>query len=256
MEITYGFLSILAISLVSLAGAFSLSLKEDKLKKIIFYLVSISVGALLGDAFIHLIPEVFEEGIGGLTFSISIFSGFIFFFILEKFLRWHHSHGQDEESLDSLQSHDHSEKPLGALVIISDGAHNIIDGILVGVSYLAGVEIGIATTIAVLLHEIPQEIGDFGLLLHAGFTVKKALLWNFLSAIFAFIGLFLAFLIGEKIEGIVPIAISIASGGFLYIGSADLIPELHKETNVKKSLKQFIAIIIGFLIMLGMLFLE
>jgi zinc and cadmium transporter len=186
MEIAYGSLSVLAVSLVSLIGAFFLGLKEQILKKVIFYLVSISVGALIGDAFIHLIPEVFEEGISGLSFAFSIFGGFIFFFILEKFLRWHHSHGEDEESLESMQSHDHSEKPLGAMVIISDGAHNIIDGILIGVSYLAGIEIGIATTIAVLLHEIPQEVGDFGLLLHAGFSVKKALLWNFISAIFRF----------------------------------------------------------------------
>lgn len=256
MEISYSFLSVLAISLVSLVGAFSLAFKEEKLKKIIFYLVSLSVGALLGDAFIHLIPEVFEEGVNGLVFAISIFVGFIFFFVLEKFLRWHHSHGQDEESVDSLNTHDHSKKPLGIMIVISDGAHNIIDGILIGVSYLAGVEIGIATTVAVLLHEIPQEIGDFGLMLHSGFSVKKALFWNFISGIFAFIGLFLTFLIGERIENFIPIAISIASGGFIYIAGVDLIPELHRETNIKKSLKQFLAIVLGFVVMLLMLFLE
>src|SRR3989338_5519222 len=146
----YTFGSVVAVSLISFAGIFTLSLKEEVLRKYIFIFISIAVGALLGDAFIHLIPESFEESSSTILTSVLVISGILFFFVLEKFLHWHH-HGEDKED-----SYIH---PVGKLVLFSDGIHNFIDGIIIGASFLVSVPVGLATTTAVILHEIPQEIG-------------------------------------------------------------------------------------------------
>ena len=170
----YAFISVLVVSLVSLIGVFSLSLREEIIKKYISLFISLAVGALLGDAFIHLIPEVFKNSSNPSLVSLLIISGILVFFIIEKFLHWHH-HEDDTEI-----NHIH---PVGRLLLFTDGFHNLIDGIIIGVSFLVSVPIGIATTIAVVLHEIPQEIGDFAVLIHSGYNKKRALWLNFLSAL-------------------------------------------------------------------------
>ena len=162
----YAFVSVIIVSIISLLGVFTLSLKEQFLRKYIFIFISLAVGALLGDAFIHLIPESLESASNPAMVSILIIAGILIFFILEKFLHWHH-HGEDKNEL-----HIH---PVGQLVLFSDGLHNLIDGIIIGVSFIASIPLGIATTIAVILHEIPQEVGDFTVLLHAGYDKKRAL---------------------------------------------------------------------------------
>src|SRR3989344_3083381 len=158
----YSIASVVIVSFVSLAGIFAISLKENVLRKCVFLTVSLAVGALLGDAFIHLIPEAFESIGQPILVSVAVIAGILVFFIIEKFLHWHH-HALGEESGETIH-------PSGQMILISDGVHNFIDGLIIGASYLVGVEVGIATTIAVILHEIPQEIGDFGVLLHAGFS--------------------------------------------------------------------------------------
>jgi len=233
----YPFLSVILVSLVSLVGVFFIYLKDAVMKKYVLMFVSLAVGALLGDAFIHLIPEAFAEISDPVLVSILIISGMLLFFLVEKFLHWHH-HDVDE--------HNHI-KPVGKMILISDGIHNLVDGIIIGISYMAGVEVGIATTIAVILHEIPQEIGDFGVLLHAGYTKAKALLFNFYSALLSIAGVAISFFVGEYVHIITDWFIPIAAGGFIYIAVADLIPEIHRS--VKKS--QSFAFVQVFMILLG-----
>lgn len=222
----YAIISVVFISLFSFVGAFTLSLRESTIKKYVFVFVSLAVGALLGDAFIHLIPEVIEEVGDPSKVSIVVMAGIFLFFILEKFLHWHH-HQTDEEN------HIH---PVGKMILISDGLHNFLDGVIIGASYLVSVEVGIATTIAVVLHEIPQEIGDFGVLLHAGYSKSKALLLNFASALLSVFGVVSVFAIGKFLENILVWLLAIAAGGFIYIAMSDLIPELHKHSETKKDI--------------------
>ncbi len=250
----YSILSVIAVSLVSLVGIFTLTLNDKILKKYVFLLVSLAVGALLGDSFIHLIPESFETIGNGTNVSLAVIAGILIFFILEKVLHWHHHHVCDEESDKELEaSHIH---PSGYMILISDGAHNFIDGLIIGASYLVSIEVGIATTIAVILHEIPQEISDFGILLHAGYTKMKALWLNFLSALASVFGAVLALIIGSSSEILTTWLIPVAAGGFIYVALSDLIPEMHKTKLIKHSILQVIAVVVGICAMLLLLKLE
>ncbi len=237
----YTLLSVLIVSLMSFVGILFLSFKQNFLQKIIFILVSFAVGAMFGGSFFHLIPEIMEKHSHNLAPSINIMIGIIVFFILEKFLHWHHDHDVNHEFI--------STKPLGILTLTSDSFHNFIDGILIGSAYLVDIKLGIATTIAIVLHEIPQEIGEFGILIHAGFKKTKALLFNFLSACFSILGAILTLLLGEFINDLQYIVIAFAAGGFIYIAGSDLIPELHKKNEFWQSLIQLISIIAGLLLM-------
>lgn len=240
-------LSVILVSLVSLVGVVILFFKKEKLDNILLILVSFSVGALLGDAFIHLLPEAFEDMGAGTNLSLLVLAGILTFFVLEKFLRWHHCH--DSEC-------DMHAKHLATMNLVGDGVHNFIDGLLIGGSYLVSIPIGVSTTIAVVLHEIPQEIGDCGVLLHSGLKMKKALLYNFYSALFAVLGTVISLAIGSKVDGFASLLLPFTAGGFIYIAGSDLIPELHNETKISMSIKQLAAIIFGIAIMIAMLRLE
>ncbi|MFZ2149996.1 MAG: ZIP family metal transporter [Minisyncoccia bacterium] len=249
MIITYAYalVSVTIVSLVSFVGVFTLSIKEELLRKYIFIFISLAVGALLGDAFIHLIPEAFESSMNSASVSILIILGVVIFFIVEKFLHWHH-HGED-----------HSEPnihPAGRLILFSDGVHNFIDGIIIGVSFLVSPAVGVATTVAVILHEIPQEIGDFAVLLHSGYTKTRALWLNFLSAICSFLGVFVALMLGNVGENFSLWILPIAAGGFIYVAVADLIPELHKTKKVTYSVLQIAAVVAGVFAMVALTYLE
>jgi len=243
----YAFVSVILVSLVSLIGVFSLSIKEEVLKKYINFFISLAIGALLGDAFLHIIPEAFNSNLGESLASLLIIGGILIFFIIEKFIHWHH-HGEDKN-----EDHIH---PVGKLVIFTDGFHNMVDGIMIGASFLVSIPVGIATTIAIILHEIPQEIGDFAVLIHSGCTKKRALLFNFLSALASIVGVIIVFIFGSAVENSVIWFIPIAAGGFIYIAVADLIPELHKTTKVRHSIAQLMIIIIGILSMLALTLFE
>ena len=247
MEYIYALVAVIVVSLVSLVGVFTLSIKEEVIKKYTFLLVSLAVGALLGDAFIHLIPEAFESGINPLFISLLIIGGIVLFFIFEKFLHWHH-HGDDAD--------EHNIHPVGKLVLFSDGVHNFIDGMIIGISFMVSLPLGVATTLAVILHEIPQEIGDFAVLLHAGYSRKRALWLNFLSALTAVLGTLVAFILGEAGESITAWVLPLAAGGFIYIAMTDLIPELHKTKGEKHSLFQLLALVLGVVLMIVLFFLE
>ncbi len=241
----YSLVSVVIVSLISLVGIFTLGIKVKRLEKILIYFISFSAGALFGDAFIHLLPEVvFSEGGFGLSISLYILLGIVIFFILEKIIHWHHCH------IPIQEGHVHS---FAYMNLVGDGLHNLIDGLIIGASYLVSIPAGIATTLAVLFHEIPQEIGDFGVLIHGGFSKTKALLVNFVSALFAVLGVVIALLFAGFINGLEMILIPIVVGGFIYIAGSDLIPELHKETQISKSLLQLLAFIAGIFVMILLL---
>ncbi len=174
--------------------------------------------------FIHLLPESFEKLGINLTTSLYAILGILIFFVLEKFIRWRHCH--------TATSEDHLH-PVVTLNLIGNGVHNLIDGMVIGASFLVSVPLGIATTLAVILHEIPQEMGDFGVLVHGGLPVKKALLFNFFSALSAILGAVISLFVGQYSTTYTLALLPITAGGFLYIAGSDLIPELHQSCDIK-----------------------
>ena len=238
----YTLVSVAIVSLISLIGILTLSIRPQRLKTLILFLVSFAVGGLFGDSLIHLIPEAFEQLGSGPATSLFIVAGLLLFFSLEKFLRWQHCH------VPTSNEHIH---PVAALNLVGDAVHNFMDGIIIAVGFSAGIPIGMATTLAVILHEIPQEIGDFGILIHKGLSVPQALMFNFFSALTSFAGAIVALMIGPHVAGFTAYCLPITAGGFLYIAGSDLIPELHHGDDVRlsTSLKQLGFIIMGVAVM-------
>lgn len=234
----YTILSVILVSIISLVGVLTFFFDKKKLDKKLIYFVSLSVGTLLGGSFFHLIPEAFEEGNGNA--SIFILLGILVFFVLEKFVHWQHCHDVD------CEKHPHA---FSYMILAGDVVHNFIDGMIVAASYMVSVPLGITTTIAVIFHEIPQEFGDFGSLLYAGFSRAKALLFNFLTALTAILGAVIILILGTKFSASMSFLIPFTAGGFIYIAAADLIPELHKPASIKKSLGQLIFLLVGIGIM-------
>lgn len=230
-------LSTFLVSLLSFAGLFTLSLKENILNKFIFSFVSLSIGALIGDAFLHLLPEATEK-INNESVYLFVIIGFFMFFIIEKVIHWRHCH-QEHCSVHTFAH----------MNLIGDGIHNFIDGLIIAGSYIVNPGVGAASTIAVFLHEIPQEIGDFGVLIYGGMSRKKALFYNFFSAVTAVFGGIFGFYLLSFSNAISGFLLAIAAGGFLYIAASDLLPEVRKENNTKKIIINFTIIILGVLIM-------
>ena len=233
--------STMVVSIISITGIFFLALKASKLQKIVFVLVSFAVGALLGNVFFHLLPESFEAIENTSVIALLVMAGILSFFVMEKFLHWHHGHKIDD-------IHDHP-KSYGYISLFADGMHNFTDGILIAAGWMASPEIGIATTIAVVLHEIPQEISDFSILIHAGFTARKALILNFYAALAAILGNVITLSLGSNIESLAIYVLPIAAGGFIYLAGTDLMPELNKDRSKLNSLIQLVMIIAGLLLM-------
>lgn len=254
----YAIVSVIIVSLVSLVGVLTLTFGERKLHKMLLILVSLSAGTLLGGAFLHLLPEVVEERGFTLAVSFSALGGVLVFFLLEKWVHAHHC-----EMLPHEHSHLHHEphmhvhkQHIGVLTLFGDGLHNLLDGLVIAGAYLISIPTGIATTIAVVLHEVPQEIADFGVLLYSGFSKWKALFYNFLSAAAAIIGAVIGLILGAKSEEFVLFILPFAAGGFVYIAGSTLIPELHKECGWKESILHVLAFVVGIALMWGILLLE
>lgn len=248
IEWAWGILSVVAISLISLCGIALFWITDKKIKKIFIYLVSFSAGGLFGDVFLHLMPEIVEETGLGITSSLIIIAGILSSFAVERFLQWRHCH------VPTSDAHPHS---FAYMNLFGDGVHNLIDGLIVGGSYVASIPLGIATTIAVVFHEIPQEIGDFGVLIYGGFHKRKALFFNLLTALTAVVGAVVALILGATVEGFTPLLIPFAAGNFIYIAGSDLIPELRKDNpEPKKSALQLISLTLGVVPMVLLLFLE
>lgn len=249
MQIIYQIISVFLISLVSLLGLIFFGIKADRLKKILIYFVSFSAGALFGDTFIHLIPEIANSGFTIFS-SLGILAGIVMMFILEKIIHWHHCH-----STDNSKEHKH---PVTYISLTGDALHNFIDGIIIAASYLISFSAGIATTLAVLLHEIPHELGNFSILIHGGLSRSKALVFNFLTALTAIFGTLLTLWFSSFTQSIQAILVPIAAGTFIYIAGSDLVPELHKHSQNKlaDSLLQLLAFVLGIAIMALLLFLD
>lgn len=238
-------IAVIIISSISLIGVFTLAMQKRFLQKVVLYLVSFSAGAIFGDVFLHLIPELVEGHGWHLQTSLMVLAGIVSLFIVEKVLHWRHCHHDAEDA--------HCVEPFAYTNLVGDAVHNLVDGIIIGASFLISVPVGIATTIAVALHEIPQEIGDFGVLIHSGFSKQKALLMNFFVSLTAVVGVIMVFAFQateEAAEFFVPFAI----GNFIYIAGADLIPELHKETKFSRSVIQLLSFTLGIAIMGALLY--
>ncbi|MFA5117753.1 MAG: ZIP family metal transporter [Candidatus Omnitrophota bacterium] len=246
MVLIWILISTFVVSALSLIGIITLAIKDKLLHKVLFCLIGFSAGSLIGGAFLHILPEAVEN-----VESIKVFSyfiaGLILFFLMEHYFYWRHCHDSPCEF-----------HAFTYLNLIGDSFHNFIDGMVIAASYVVSIKLGVVTTVAVILHEIPQELGDFGVLIYGGFTKKKALFYNFISALSAVIGA----LIGYSLTGIIPYVsnfiLPLTAGGFTYIAMSDLIPEIHKEKDKKRSLAAFIAFLagIGFMALFKMAFKE
>lgn len=250
VTLAYALLSVLVVSSISFIGAFTFMLKETFLKKILVYFVSFSTGAIIGDVFIHLIPEIAGEYGFGINVSLYFIIGILSSFTIEKAICWKHSHHED-----GCDKHSHAKR-FTYMVLIGDSFHNFIDGLMIGAGFLASVPVGIATTIAVILHEIPHEIGDFGVLIHGGMEKRKALFLNFFTALTAVLGTLLSLSLGNIMGEIQLFLLCFASANLLYIATSNLIPELHRHSRMKQDIIQIAFIILGIVVMLPLLFLE
>ncbi len=245
-KIFFSVIATFAVSAISLVGVIALVLKDQVLNKIVYYLVAISAGSLMGGAFLHLIPEALEgvgDGQNSEKIFIAILVGFVLFFILERVLHWHHCHKHGGNC---------SVHPFTYLNLIGDGFHNFIDGVVIAAAFSLSVELGIATTIGVIAHEIPQEISDFGVLIYGGFSKAKALFFNFLSGTLAIAGALCGIVLARATEGMIPLLVALTAGGFIYIAASDLIPELHKESKLAKSAIALLCFFMGVGLMIAL----
>ena len=240
----YTFVSVLIVSAASLVGVVLLGFNQDFLHRILSFLIAFSAGALLGDVFIHIIPEMAKTEFTATT-GIYFLIGIIVFFLLEKYIHWYHGYGEHEESVHASTY----------LTIFGDALHNFIDGIIIAISFLVSIPLGIATTAAVLFHEIPQELGQFGILVHGGWSRSKALFYNFLSALTAIIGAAFVLIFAQGLGEVPTYLLAFAGASFIYIAMSDIIPELHKEKDLPKSIIQVIAFIFGVVVMAALLLL-
>lgn len=244
-----------------LAAAVFLLLPDRNRNKILPHGISFAIGALLAVAFWGLIPHAFEEVRPDQfqTLSGTILAGILGFFVLEKLLIWRHchygeceAHGEDPHNHEGGRvQHGHGHHPVksaGALIILGDSIHNFVDGILIAAAFLTDVKLGIVTSLAVAAHEIPQEVGDFAILLDSGFSKTKALIYNMLASLATVLGGILAYFSLEELHETLPFFLALAASSFIYIAVADLIPTLHKKTDMKASLEQIALIAAGVLL--------
>lgn len=243
-ELSWIILATVVVSLISLIGIFTLGIKTKVLDKFIHYLVSLAIGGLLAGAFFHLIPEAATD-ISLEIVSVFILIGIFGFFGIEKLFHWRHCHHHNCENHSFAYTN-----------LVGDSIHNFLDGLVIAAAFLIDVSAGFATTLAVLIHEIPQELGDFGVLVYAGFTKAKALFFNFITAITAVVGGILGFFLFDSFSFLLPYIISITAGGFIYISVSDLIPEIRKEQNVVKTALHILMILLGIIILFSLKFLD
>ncbi len=225
------------VSLISFIGLLALIINKKVLQKLLLFLVSLAAGALMGGAFLDLIPEAVKDYKNENVF-LYILVGFSIFFIIEKLLHWRHCHTEG--------CHAH---PFAYMNLIGGSIHNFMDGLIIGISFIVDINLGIATTLAVSLHEIPREIGDFAILVYGGFSERKALFLNFITALAAMVGGVTGYFLSQYADSLEKILLAISAGGFIYIAASDLIPEIREEASLKKSLAYYGIFILGILIM-------
>lgn len=226
--------SVTVVSLVSLVGLAVVRIGEDTLQRLLFVMVALAAGGLLGDAFLELLPEAYARL--GVAAGPLALAGVATFYMLEHFLLWTHAHRTHRAG---------GIRPVGYVSLVADAAHNFTDGVIIGAAYLVNIQVGISTTIAVIAHEIPDELGNFFVLMHAGFPKRRALLLNLLSALTAVMGTALALVAGSRVESFAAAVVPFAGGGFIYVAGSDLLPEMHKQSGFRQSLLQLGAMAVG-----------
>jgi zinc and cadmium transporter len=237
LEFILPIISIVIVSTLSLIGVLTLALREKLLDRILSFLISFSAGTILGAAFFDLLPEGIEI-LGEEQLFPFLAIGFAGTFFLERSIYWYHGHGHEhDKEAGAIKSYVY-------LNLVGDGAHNLLDGMIIAATFQLSIPLGIATTIAVIFHELPQEIGDFGILVFGGFSRRRALLYNFLISLTSFIGLLLTFILID-IEGFTGSIIALAAGGFIYLAASEILPEIKKEKIFSRSLIQYIMFILG-----------
>jgi zinc and cadmium transporter len=230
----WALLAVLAVSLISLIGAISFLVRREVLDVVVPYMVSVAVGALLGTAFFHMIPDISGGGFGAHEGTLVI-AGMMVFFLFERFVGFH-EHGHSAHAKIA---------PYAWLNVAGNGLHNFADGLVLAAAWTEGTGIGLATTVAVALHEIPHELGDVGILLAARMSRGKAVLLNLATGLLALLGCAIGLLLGGRIAGFHPYVIGLSAGGFIYIAAADLIPELHRERRFMASALQVLCLLVG-----------
>lgn len=238
MNLLYAVIASIAVSMISLVGIVALVIKDEVLNKVIIFMVAFAAGSLIGGAFLDIIPEAAEYIPNMTHLFLFVILGYVLFFIIEKYLHWRHCH----------DSHCEIHR-FTYLNIMGDIIHNFGDGLIIGAIFLTDINAGIAVTLAIIFHEIPHEIGNFTVLVYGGFSKFKALFFNFLTALFAIVGTIVGYYFASRIQGFSTIVFPLAAGGFIYIASCDLIPELHKETDGKKSALIMIIFSVGIILM-------
>lgn len=229
--------SSLLMSLIALVGSVTLILKEETLQKITLPLVAFAAGSLIGGAFLHMIPAGIVKYDGDDIFYLWILLGFLVFFALEQLLHWHHCHRANADC----------KKPLTYLILIGDGLHNFIGGLAIAGTFLIDIHLGIMAWLAAAAHEIPQELGDFGVLIHGGWKKSKALMFNVLSALTFLLGGITAYMASFTMN--VDFLVPFAAGNFIYIGASDLVPEVNKHGDIKTNFIHFISFAGGIALM-------
>lgn len=227
-------------SLFSLIGGLLLLGKKLSVARVQRVAIPFAAGALLAAAFIDLLPEAFEEA-GTLKVSVIVLVGFVTFFIFERFLGWFHHHHAHPET----HAQEHKQKTTRSLIVLGDTLHNLIDGLVIGAAFLVDPATGIITTIAIAAHEIPQEIGDFGVLLSLGMRRRNVLLVNIASAFATVVAATTVYALGGAFEGLEPILLALTAGMFIYIAASDLVPTIHNETSSRVANLQTLIFIIG-----------
>lgn len=238
------------VSLVAFSGGFALWISPERLRSVVPLMVSLAVGVLLGDAFLHLIPEATMQLGSVSSTGLFVLLGMLLFFVIEKIIRGQHRHdGYDPDSSASVRSG-------GRMNLVADAIHNFTDGVLIAGSFAADPLLGLATTAAIVVHEIPQEIGDVGILIHAGYSPKRALTLNFLCALSVIAGVIVTLVAAQWMAWLLPYLLPIAAGGFIYIAAADFIPALHGISAISSGGRlhdslQVAVVVLGIACMLG-----
>ena len=239
MNILYPIVSVIIVSLISVVFAIPFLIKKRISKRVLLFLLSLSVGVLLATVFVNFLPEAVSHNYT-LGLALNLFLGFLLMFVLEKLVHYHHSKRAENE--DFGHGHAYSLAPVN---LIGDGIHNFIDGLVIAGSYAVSTTLGIAATISIIFHEVPQEIADFGVLLYSGLSKKKALIFNFLSATTAILGTVFGLLLAGSLQGFNEFIIPFAAGNFIYIAASNLVPQLHRECSILDTLMHVAAMILG-----------
>jgi zinc and cadmium transporter len=239
MNAIYALASVIIVSLISVIFAIPFLLKKKISNSVLLFLLSMSVGVLLSTVFMDFLPEAVSHKYT-LGLALYVLLGFLVMFALEKFIHYHHS--KKCENGDCGHSHAYSLAPVN---LVGDGVHNFIDGLVIAGSYAVNATLGIAATISIIFHEIPQEIADFGVLLYSGLSKKKALMFNFLSASTAIAGTVAGIFLTNRLHGFTDFIIPFAAGNFIYIAASNLVPQLHRQCNIKDTILHILAIILG-----------